>query len=119
MPVTPALRPIADTGVLVEFADHIDDTIHQRVLNLDAAIQEECVTGITELIPAYSSLFVGYDPLLTDYEAISREIATLLDISSDTTRPAGTRFTCTALHRDTHILEAYLMPFTSLANPGP
>ena len=85
MLVTPALRPIADTGVLVEFADHIDDSIHQRVLNLDAAIHSKCIVGITELIPAYSSLFVGYDPLLADYEAVSDEITALLDVSSNTT----------------------------------
>ncbi len=101
--MTPALRPIADTGVLVEFDDVIDDSIHERVLNLDAAIQNavtqkaashstasedivgqtESAAGITELIPAYSSLFVGYDPLLTDYATVSRLITTLLNVSGD------------------------------------
>lgn len=83
MLLTPTLRPVADTGVLVEFADHIDDDIHQRVLNLDAAIQSKAPAGILELIPAYSSLFVGYDALITDYEAVSRTITTLLNVSSD------------------------------------
>ena len=91
--MTPALRPIADTGVLVEFADHIDDSIHQRVLDLDAAIhhatlQSEAPRGITELIPAYSALFVGYDPLVTDYLTVSQFITTLLDVSSSNTRTA-------------------------------
>lgn len=81
--MTPALRPIADTGVLVEFADSIDDGIHQRVLNLDAAIQSAALTGITELIPAYSSLFVGYDALQTNYETVSQSIATLLDVGNN------------------------------------
>ena len=95
----PAFRPIADTGVLVEFADHIDDNIHQRVLDLDAAIHEatihdaalqsdaqpEAPNGITELIPAYSALFVGYDPLITDYENVTQYISTLLNVSSSNT----------------------------------
>ncbi len=102
----PAFRPIADTGVLVEFADHIDDNTHQRVLDLDAAIQEatvhdaiihdatirdtalqpEALNGITELIPAYSALFVGYDPLITDYENVTQYISTLLNVSNSKTR---------------------------------
>jgi len=83
MTLTPELRPIADTGVLVEFADHIDDGIHQRVLNLDAAVQSATIAGITELIPAYSSLFVGYDALQTDYATISRSIYALLNTGSN------------------------------------
>jgi inhibitor of KinA len=83
MSLTPTLRPVADTGVLVEFADHIDDGVHQRVLNLDAAIQSQAPTGITEQIPAYASLFVGYDALVTDYETMCRCITTLLNVSGD------------------------------------
>ena len=83
MSLTPTLRPVADTGVLVDFANHIDDDIHQRVLNLDAAIQSHAPEGITEQIPAYSSLFVGYDALITDYETICQSITRLLDVSGD------------------------------------
>ena len=54
MTTTPTLRPVADTGVLVEFADYIDDEIHQRVLDLDAAIHANTSDGITEQIPAYA-----------------------------------------------------------------
>lgn len=83
MPISPTLRPIADTGVLVEFADHIEDSIHQRVLHLDAAIQAQPPVGITELIPAYSSLFIGYDPLVSDYATMEQAVTTLLNVNAN------------------------------------
>lgn len=83
MRLSPTLRPIADTGVLVEFADVIDDAVHQRVLSLDAALQAQPPTGLTEMIPAYASLFVGYDALQTDYATISNSITSLLNVSAE------------------------------------
>lgn len=85
----PTIRPVADTGVLIEFADHIDDHIHQQVLDLDAAVQSSAPTGITELIPAYSCLFVGYDSLITDYDTVSNQIRALLHASDRATGNAG------------------------------
>ena len=67
----PVLRPIADTGVLVEFGNLIDDAVHEQVLNFDAAIQQANIIGVTECVPTYTCVLVGYDPLLTDYDLVS------------------------------------------------
>lgn len=67
----PVLRPIADTGVLVEFGDQIADDVHDRVLALDAALQDASIAGLTECMPSYTALYVGYDPLVTDFDAVS------------------------------------------------
>jgi len=70
----PTLRPIADTGVLVEFGDTIDDATHQQVLNFDAIISHANIQGVTESVPSYTSVLVGYNPLLTDSDLISEQI---------------------------------------------
>ncbi len=66
--VFPLTRPIADTGVLVEFGDAINETVQQLVLNFDAAMQQAHINGLTECVPSATCVLVGYDPLQTTYD---------------------------------------------------
>jgi len=81
----PILRPIADTGVLVEFGNIIDDDVHDKVLGFDATIQQANIAGITECVPSYTCVLVGYDPLKTDSDLISEEIEKCLSIERTNT----------------------------------
>lgn len=84
----PVLRPIADTGVLVEFGNTIDDVVHDQVLNFDAAIQKSTLHGLTECVPSSTCVLVGYNALLTDYELMCEQIEKLLRIeSADSLQP--------------------------------
>jgi len=75
------MRPIADTGVLVEFGDRIDDDVHQRVLEFDAAVQQANIAGLTEMLPTYTAIHVGYDPLETDFSAMQTALTKCLNVS--------------------------------------
>jgi len=81
----PILRPIADTGVLVEFGSTINDDIHDKVLGLDAIIQQANITGVTECVPSYTCVLVGYDPLLTDSDLVSEQIKKCLSVEQKNT----------------------------------
>jgi len=70
----PILRPIADSGVLVEFGDAIDDAIHDQVLSFDSIVQHANITGVTECVPSYTCVLVGYDPLQTDSDTVCEQI---------------------------------------------
>jgi len=74
----PNFKPIADTGVLVEFGDRIDDRIHAQVLALDQALQNSPPSGVTETVPAYANIMICYDPLMTTYETLSRSLSELI-----------------------------------------
>ena len=74
----PTMRPIADTGVLVEFGDRIDDDIHALVLAMDRAVHAADLFGVTELIPTYASLYVGYDVLQVEYATLAAQLQTML-----------------------------------------
>lgn len=74
----PRLRPVADTGVLLEFGDRIDDDIHAQVLAMDCAVLDANINGVTELIPAYAALLVQYDPLITNYVSLCEQLTPLL-----------------------------------------
>lgn len=91
----PTLRPIADTGVLVEFGNTIDDAIHQRVLNFDAAIEQANINGVTECVPSYTSVLVGYDPLITDSDIVSEQIEQHLNqAQQQATEPSHWQIPC-------------------------
>jgi len=81
----PILRPIADTGVLVEFGNVIDDAVLDRVLSFDAIIQKAEITGLTECVPSSTCVLVGYDPLQTDSDLICQQIEKCLSIEQPNT----------------------------------
>jgi inhibitor of KinA len=74
------MRFTGDTGVLVEFGDHIDDTIHDRVLSLDTALAENPFPGWKTSIPAYASLLVEYDPLIIAPQQVALHLRQLLHV---------------------------------------
>jgi KipI family sensor histidine kinase inhibitor len=70
----PRLLPSGDSAITVEFSRHIDDAANRRVLALDRTLATAPVAGVTETVPTYRSLLVHYDPLQTDFEALSERL---------------------------------------------
>lgn len=76
--VFPVITPIAEHSLLVEFGDRIDRVINDRVLALDASLAAAPFAGFLEAIPAYASLLVYFDPLVTDHTTVQAQVSTLL-----------------------------------------
>ncbi|WOS62018.1 allophanate hydrolase subunit 1 [Sinorhizobium fredii GR64] len=74
----PRFRPLADRALLVEFGEEIDRRIHDQVLQLDAALKAAPVEGFIEAVPAYASLLVCFDPVVTDHASIEANVAELV-----------------------------------------
>ena len=70
----PRYRPVGERALLVEFGEAIDKAIHDKVLMLDERLAAEPVEGVVEAVPAYASLLVVFDPLLTDHGVIRHAI---------------------------------------------
>ncbi len=69
-PAAPVFRNVADCAVLAEFGATIAKDIHAKVLHLDRALAATPFPGLVEAVPAYASLLVVFDPVLTDHEAV-------------------------------------------------
>lgn len=74
----PGFRPVADQAVLVEFGDIISDAAHALVLSLDRKLSQAPFAGFTESVPAYVSLLVAFDPMVTDHETVEQALGILL-----------------------------------------
>jgi inhibitor of KinA len=73
-----AFRPVAEHGLLVDFADSLSETAHASVLALDRLLTAHPFPGFAEAVPAYVNLLVRFDPLVTDHRTVKAAITALL-----------------------------------------
>jgi inhibitor of KinA len=86
----PRYRPVADHALLVEFGDEVGPAIYEKVWSLDAALTAHPIAGVAEVIPAYASLLIDFDPVITDHPTVERAVGRLLAEAGETAR-TGTR----------------------------
>jgi len=70
----PRLRFSGDTLLLVEFGDRIDPAINRQAVCVAAAIGRAQLAGVRDIVPAYTTVGIHFDPLRTDLEAVERTI---------------------------------------------
>lgn len=74
--------------MLIEFGSRISDATTQRVLQLDEAISREKFHGVVEVIVAYTSLLVVFDPRCTDCEGLASRLEGLVEAPPSVRRAA-------------------------------
>ncbi len=87
--------PLGEGGLLVFFANRISVGINARVHRLYRGIRERGQDGIIDLVPAYASLLITFDPDLLTHSALK---AAILDIASEITETAANSLTVAKTH---------------------
>ncbi len=75
----PELKPAGDSALLISFGELIDEEINGRLHAAARAIEEAGFEWLVEVVPAYSSLLVIYDPLKVTYAEVDASIKPLLN----------------------------------------
>ena len=70
MTFKPKIVPLGDSALLIQVGDKIDITTNQRVHALAALINVSPPVGVIEMVPAYGTLLVHYDPLILSFGQI-------------------------------------------------
>ncbi len=73
-------RYAGERGLLIEFGQDINPEINARVRAMAAALEKNTPMGVTEIIPAYRSLLLTFDPLLTHPERIKTKVKSIDNI---------------------------------------
>lgn len=73
----PRIRYAGDQALLVEIGEEIDFEINQKVHAFARLLEKNILTGIIEIIPAYTSLVVQFDALLLEGRQLESEIHAL------------------------------------------
>jgi KipI family sensor histidine kinase inhibitor len=90
-----SLTAVGEAGMLVFFANRISPKINARVHALRRAIIGSATPGLVDLVPAYASLLVTFDPDRLSHEALS---ALVIDIVSAPSQNTNTRLETGASH---------------------
>lgn len=74
MPSDYAFFPYGDGALIVETAEEISEAAYIRIRGLKDALEADRPDALLELIPAYRSLLVVYDPLKSDYPSLEARV---------------------------------------------
>ncbi len=79
----PEIKPAGDSAILISFGEVIDEGINGRVQAVARAVEETNFEWLVEVVPAYSSLYVFYDPLRVSYAEVEASIKPLLNAKTE------------------------------------
>ncbi len=86
----PIFRAVGDRALLVEFGNIISREINNRIQHLDRVLASHPFDGFVESVPAYASLLIAFDPLITTHSLVENT-ATLLLANVTTTSQKGVK----------------------------
>jgi inhibitor of KinA len=72
------IKPAGDSAVLLQLPQQINLSTHQKVSHLASALDQAVIPGLLELVPAYCTVMVHYDPARQTYAGITTEIRKFL-----------------------------------------
>jgi inhibitor of KinA len=78
------IRPSGDTMLLVEFEQRIDPLVNDHVIQLSKRVSARIGATVRDVVPAYCSIGIHFDPLLTDRVALERVIGEEADALAHT-----------------------------------
>lgn len=71
-----------DSSLLVQFGDEIKPEINRKIAATVQLMREQHIEGVLDVIPAFCSLLVNYDPRVASYNEIKTRITNLLKIET-------------------------------------
>ena len=78
MPLPYRIAPEGDAALVISFGDTIDPTLTALVRAARARLEAARLPGVSDLIGAYCTLMVCYDPLVMSYTELSAQIGACL-----------------------------------------
>ncbi|GAB3859242.1 5-oxoprolinase subunit B [Hymenobacter terrigena] len=79
------LYPMGDAAVVLEFGDRISPATHRAIAGFSARLARQPFAGLREVVPAFTTLTVYYDPYLVSengcyapYERVAAQLQDLL-----------------------------------------
>jgi inhibitor of KinA len=73
----PKIKPVGDSSLLVEFEEEVSPEVNKKVRQLAHALEMQSFPGVGEVIPAYRSLMIFFDPLKVTLHRISSFVENL------------------------------------------
>ena len=69
-----------DSSLLIEFGNEISPEINQKIKTTVQLMKEQHIEGVVDIIPAFCSLLINYDPRVIGYEELRNRMKALVKI---------------------------------------
>lgn len=69
-----------DSSILIQFGNAIDPDINARIAATVALIKEQHIEGVVDIIPAFCSLLINYDPRVISYDRMRERMEKILSM---------------------------------------
>lgn len=73
-----------DSALLIEFGKEINPETNRKITALVQLMREQYIEGIVDVIPAFCSLLINYDPRVLSYEELKERMEHLLKMETKT-----------------------------------
>ena len=71
-----------DSSILIVFGDTISVETNQRITATVKLIKEQRIEGIVDMIPAFVSLLINYNPLVISYDSLRKRLEKILKMET-------------------------------------
>jgi KipI family sensor histidine kinase inhibitor len=102
MPEWPKIRPSGDRAILIEFENRIDPEVNRQVRSLAVTIEGEKMGWIEEVLPAYRTLLLVYDPLRIGYRGLLDKLAVWMEKAKNIDLPPRRLFKLPTVYGGEH-----------------
>ncbi|MGT2949584.1 5-oxoprolinase subunit PxpB [Streptococcus devriesei] len=72
------IRLAGDSALLIEFEQDIKQETNQKIKAMLQLLKEQPIEGVHDIIPAFASLLINYDPHILSYKSLVSQLTTLL-----------------------------------------
>ena len=86
------IRPEGDSALLIVFGTEISRDTNRLVSAAARRVREQGIRGVVDMIPAFVSLLVCYDPRVISCGALRARLETILQTEAETRETAGRVF---------------------------
>ena len=77
----PRILPSGDCALTVEFSNSISEEVNGRIRLFYENIKKDALQGITDLVPAFCSVLISYDPRVISYKTLCSRLEKYLSMT--------------------------------------
>ena len=67
-----------DSSLLIEFGSEINEEINRKITTIVQLMRDQQIEGVVDMIPAFCSLLINYDPRIVSYEKMRKRMQALV-----------------------------------------
>ena len=83
------ITPVGDTLATISLGDGISEELSGMVVDRSSIISNAGIIGVTDVVPAYATVGVHYDPLVIAFDDLRDRLSALMDCVPAEQRPAS------------------------------